>query len=309
MDRTVEVCGFCLQPTAQSGCVVYLRPTRGSASSTFQVDDTRSLCPNLVSFAYHSAATASESAPCTNVPLACPICSPTNKMAVRNPAIWRYSMVAHLRIHHASSQLLSHLTAKFTIPPDEIDNMRTLVWARRFTKSRKSRKVYHAPTLAISDAHRTSKFASNEDISETSAAADEQELSDVHAEDPDVMAASTSRNHDTHSGTLSDIEDGPAESALDISLDAPEFVENDVITRAGRKSRKRDLNAMLRTCDCDKVVTQNEINDGVAIRCKYDRCETGWFHLTCMYLDCIETDWRCPSHARPTKRAKRGGKK
>ncbi|EIW78062.1 hypothetical protein CONPUDRAFT_92305 [Coniophora puteana RWD-64-598 SS2] len=304
LDHTAELCGFCMQPITKSGCVFYLRPTKGSGSS-FQVDVTRSSCPNPVYFSYHSAASSSESAPCTNVPVACPICSPTNKLAVKNPAVWKYSMAAHLRIHHASSQLLPHLIAKYTTPQDEVNNVEKYIWQRRFHKSRKSRKIYQAPTLAVSDAHRTSRLAieSNEDESRSEA------LQELEAQEEESLPADDIDGDDgMFESRPSDAENG-ADNVLEESLDAPAFVENDVVTRAGRKSRKRDLNTMLRACDCDKVVTQKEIKDGVAIRCKYDRCETGWFHLTCMYLDHVEADWRCTSHVRPFKKAKRGGRR
>ncbi|EIW85600.1 hypothetical protein CONPUDRAFT_135279 [Coniophora puteana RWD-64-598 SS2] len=307
LDCTVELCGFCMQPAAKSGCVFYLRPTKGSAAATFQVDLTRSSCPNLIYFSYHSAATTSDSTPCSNVPIACPICSPTNKLAIRNPAVWRYLMVAHLRIHHASSQLLPPLVEKFEVPQEEITKMETFVWQKRFIKSRKSRKAYQTLTIAVSDAHRTSQLALNasEDDHEGLALADEQGPSDgVHPDSVNVVDGAVN-DHD--SNVVSDVEDEPA--VHEDSLDAPESVENDVVTRAGWKSRKRDLNAMLRVCDCDKVVTPKEISDGVAIRCKYNRCKTGWFHLTCMYLDHVVSDWRCQSHERPIKKAKRGGKK
>jgi hypothetical protein len=82
-DSTVshlsETCGFCLQ--SGSTCVFYLYKGKGSGSGP-QVDLIRSRCPNLIKLSYQSASTSTDSAPCSNVPIPCPLC-PT-----KDPAIW-----------------------------------------------------------------------------------------------------------------------------------------------------------------------------------------------------------------------------
>jgi hypothetical protein len=83
ISRNLEVCGLCLRPAPM--CLIYLKKGRG-ASKGYSVGINRSTCINLIRFKYASAGTSTESAPCTNIPVHCPICGP------KQPAVWRYSL-------------------------------------------------------------------------------------------------------------------------------------------------------------------------------------------------------------------------
>ena len=141
ITRLTETCGFCLQ--SGSACVFYLRKGKGSGSGP-QVDLTRSRCPNLVKFSYQSASTSTDSAPCSNVPISCPLC-PTN-----DPAIWRYDMQIHFRNHHPTVPWEMY-EAKFKIPDTEMAGME-LLWQKKPKIGEKKART-HQTTLAISEAH------------------------------------------------------------------------------------------------------------------------------------------------------------
>ncbi|EIW79942.1 hypothetical protein CONPUDRAFT_91157 [Coniophora puteana RWD-64-598 SS2] len=298
VDRTVELCGLCAQPMAISGCVFYLRKSKGS-TGTLQVDPTRSICPNLVSFAYQPAATFTPNAPCTNVPIPCPLCSVTDVAGTRMPAVWRYSMEAHLRSRHSTSQLLLHLISSHAIPTNESDTMKSHIWSRRFVKSRRSRKVYQPPKLVISDAHRSSNLQDDEppapdksDHSDT----DAEPMSEPATRPPSSLASPEPQNVDELDVDVND-------PAYDPQLDGPEFTDNAVVTQTGRKSRKRDLRTLLGDCECGMPVTEKEIEDGVTIECSVNGCETGQVCSIFCFSD--YSSWKCPVHSR----VKRGGKR
>src|SRR6266545_5646636 len=96
--------GLCLRPAPN--CVFYLRKGKGAGSSC-QVDDRKSRCPNLRRFAYASAATEALNAPCTNVPIVCPLCPSSGA------AIWKYNAGIHFSKHHPTvipTELLKNVT-------------------------------------------------------------------------------------------------------------------------------------------------------------------------------------------------------
>ncbi|GLB45658.1 hypothetical protein LshimejAT787_2500500 [Lyophyllum shimeji] len=289
VDRTLEICGFCAQPTARTGCVFYLRKNRGSGGAV-QVDLERSTCPNLVYFSYHAASTFHRNSPCTNVPVACPVCSPDERATLRNPAIWRYSMAAHLRIHHASSQLTPSYLKQYEDDPEEVRRMEE-IWTKRFTKGSRSRKVYYPPTLAISEAHRASNVSN--------ASASDAPDPAVPSPNPGHVDSDNNEEPDALSSSSDDSEPESKTSSEEDDLAGPEFFENTVVSRAGRVSRKWKINEIIGSCECDQPVTPKEIKDGVAVKCSVSTCETKWYHLVCMYLERKPPGkWQCPAHSK-----------
>ncbi|KAF8890599.1 hypothetical protein BD779DRAFT_1438361, partial [Infundibulicybe gibba] len=93
LDSALEWCGLCMRLSPL--CIFYLRKGKGAASSA-QIDMERSRCPNLLKFSYRSAASSTSLAPCSNVPISCPLCA--SDLA----AVWKYNMKAHFSKHHPS---------------------------------------------------------------------------------------------------------------------------------------------------------------------------------------------------------------
>ncbi|KAI0258005.1 hypothetical protein BC834DRAFT_915424, partial [Gloeopeniophorella convolvens] len=117
-------CGLCLR--SYKVCQIYLRKNKGRHGNP-KIDKDRSLCSSTVKFSYATAAKSSSSSPCSNVPLACPVC-PSN-----SPAVWRYNLRAHfLRLHPSIPlQSYSHL---WTLADSETTEMAT-IWKNRLRQS------------------------------------------------------------------------------------------------------------------------------------------------------------------------------
>jgi hypothetical protein len=146
LNTSEERCGLCLRPAPM--CHIYLKKGR-DAQAKYSVDQKKSNCPNLVRFNYMNAATSSESSPCSNVPVVCPLC-PT-----ASPAVWTYSLHAHFRGRHRLTTA-AHFPTRVQLSQSERDGMHR-VWKARFKqhKSYRSKKKLRNPPLAISQAHRS----------------------------------------------------------------------------------------------------------------------------------------------------------
>jgi hypothetical protein len=145
LDSSEERCGLCLRPAPM--CQVYLRKARGTAGSV-SVDRKKSSCVNMIQFNYATASTSSEASPCSNVPIACPLC-PGN-----SPAVWTYSLHAHFRGRHRL-QSPAHFPIRVSLSQSEKDGMQQ-VWKSRFkVQRRRKTKPKNKPSLVISEAHRT----------------------------------------------------------------------------------------------------------------------------------------------------------
>ncbi|KAF8226707.1 hypothetical protein L208DRAFT_1366867 [Tricholoma matsutake] len=91
------------------------------------------------------------------------------------------------------------------------------------------------------------------------------------------------------------------------TVDAPE-------TRAGRKRKTRDLRSVLVVCTCGQAVLESKISqNGDVIMCRRAGCETGWYHLACVRVECCINLWICDAcgasgegQGRATKRRARG---
>ena len=148
LDSSQELCGLCLRPALM--CQLYLRKARGVAGSV-SVDRRRSKCIHLIRFNYATASTSSDSSPCSNVPMTCPLCPRDS------PAVWRYSLHAHFRGQHCI-QSPADFPIKISLSRSEKDGMQK-VWNSRFkvVKPRKM-KLKNKPALTISEAHRAGLY-------------------------------------------------------------------------------------------------------------------------------------------------------
>jgi hypothetical protein len=143
LNHSQEVCGLCLRPSPM--CRLFVKKGRGALAGN-HVDIDNSSCVNLIRFNYASAACSSESSPCSNVPIICPLCPP------KSPGVWTYSLHAHFRDRH---KLTTHTQFPMTVylSQSEKDGMKR-IWDARFNvpqpRNLKKKKV---PALLLSEAH------------------------------------------------------------------------------------------------------------------------------------------------------------
>jgi hypothetical protein len=96
LKNVVNPCGFCLAPG--SLCSVRLKKEQGKKVG-MQIDMQNSRCQhnNQVRLSLTGFAKSTDSSPCTNIPITCPL-SP----AASN-AVWKYNLEAHLKIIHPTA--------------------------------------------------------------------------------------------------------------------------------------------------------------------------------------------------------------
>ncbi|KAE9387736.1 hypothetical protein BT96DRAFT_837295, partial [Gymnopus androsaceus JB14] len=134
-----ESCGLCLNTGGL--CKIYLvKCSRGIMA----IDMKQSCCQNLKVFNIKTAAEFKTNSPCTNHPLACPLCPP------EIPTVWRYNLEKHISASHCSAtiNLYWHL---FELDPAEHTLMKRIYDAK--PRTRKSKKKLDG--LKISDGHST----------------------------------------------------------------------------------------------------------------------------------------------------------
>ncbi|EIW85306.1 hypothetical protein CONPUDRAFT_70145 [Coniophora puteana RWD-64-598 SS2] len=239
------------------------------------------LCDNLldgsegipVAFNYQMAATAGNSTPCTNVPMPCSTCAATWPAEVVKLVVWHYSMVAYIHTQHVTSSLAPPLLTSFQISKDECGMVHKLIQSKGFAKAQRSRKVYQAPKLRVSDAHCASQITMlAEELEEAEDDAEvpvDPEAGDNNCLPMPVVDNKTGAPVDNATADMLGEDDGTA-------LDGPKFVDNTVVSHAGRKSCKHDIGALLRVCKYDMEITQKEKDNGVAIKCSDSYCDTKW---------------------------------
>jgi hypothetical protein len=142
VDCSGSPCGLCLRPWPM--CQFFLKKGKGSTASMKLNTATSKGCPNMISFSYKVAEQSSTSAPCSNAPIRCPLCSKSD------PAIWRYNMKYHVLTQHPSAQIAKY-EDMWTLSNFEKVEMKR-IWAERqkVTVKRRRKKATH---LSISEAH------------------------------------------------------------------------------------------------------------------------------------------------------------
>ncbi|KAK0444290.1 uncharacterized protein EV420DRAFT_1648982 [Desarmillaria tabescens] len=148
VSPATEPCGLCLAPS--SLCQFYLTKGKGAQGQT-KIDYSSSRgCPNIgVTFKYGIAVASTKTAPCSNVPLRCPLCPPNH------PAIWKYMARYHFLNQHPAADLnqWKHLWEISSAEKAAMDK----VWDERkkvpMPRGKNKRKKDVLGPLIISEAH------------------------------------------------------------------------------------------------------------------------------------------------------------
>ncbi|KAJ7172778.1 hypothetical protein C8R43DRAFT_819735, partial [Mycena crocata] len=120
VPRADQPCGLCLRPFPL--CQFFL--SRGSGTdSTRQIDWKRSTCLRPLTFSMAAAQKWSETSPCTNYLVPCPLqCG---------HGIWTYNLEAHLRSVRHGLQTLANINMGYIMAPRELELMRTVFDGRQ----------------------------------------------------------------------------------------------------------------------------------------------------------------------------------
>ncbi len=137
IDRSVEPCGLRLRPSPM--CIFYLKRSFGMVSD-IQVDQTKSVCVNKVSFKYKIAVTSTSTSPCSNAPVICPECP------LKAPAVWKYNMPSHMEKKHPHA-LQNALGEEWAISDLQMNLMKIIyghsdIRRRRVPQSNRASKGY-----------------------------------------------------------------------------------------------------------------------------------------------------------------------
>lgn len=146
INRAEQPCGSCLLPAQVCRYIV----VKGKgAKGSYRVDWRKTNgCGRAVNFSYKPASEYKDNAPCTNVPLQCKLC-PTDA-----PAVWRYNFRYHLEQAH-TEDAIARYASMYTLTDDEMTGMHNIWNARHKSKASKQTKSRNAPSLTISEAHRS----------------------------------------------------------------------------------------------------------------------------------------------------------
>jgi len=144
LTQSTEICGLCLRPPPF--CQFFLTKGKG-ANGSLKINQSLSRgCLLKVKYSYGVAAESSSSSPCSNVPVACPLCSNTA------PAVWKYFMKAHFQETHKSAPI-SKYEHLWKISNFETAEMKK-IWAKRKNIMVKRTKKSKNPPLVVSENHR-----------------------------------------------------------------------------------------------------------------------------------------------------------
>ena len=134
ISPTQALCGFCLRPSPL--CQIFLKKRTGR-QGTYQIDYTRSNCPNLSTnqrLRYNQAAKSTSTSPCSNVPIVCPLCPD------HSAAVWTYFLELHFATCHKLRP--QNFPIRYEVSASEKTALKE-IWNNRFKKE-KRRKGTHA---------------------------------------------------------------------------------------------------------------------------------------------------------------------
>jgi hypothetical protein len=129
-------------------CAVYVAKSKGSQGAHY-VDVSKSRCKNgnVVKLSLGSGEKATIHSPCTNVPLACPLCPSVA------PAIWKYNVLEHIsQVHPTADASSDAYKLLYDIGPFEVSVLKVL-WLKK--PRHIARKFCNLGNLNISDPHST----------------------------------------------------------------------------------------------------------------------------------------------------------
>ncbi|KAJ7909926.1 hypothetical protein B0H13DRAFT_1616140 [Mycena leptocephala] len=86
-------CGYCGR-SGRPECQVHMKPNS-------KKNEIRTKCPYVVNFQYKTANDGKSKGACRNVPIICGLCPGAERKNDWVPAVWRYNMAEHVRIHHS----------------------------------------------------------------------------------------------------------------------------------------------------------------------------------------------------------------
>lgn len=146
IDLDENPCGFCLNTGI---CTIYLRKTKGR-KGVLKVDMARSQCVNKVDLSFKHASKVTATSPCTNQPLACPLC-PNGA-----PAVWKYNLKSHiLKVHRGADG--SRYEDLYDISDNERVLMRRIYQEKSSAKSRSTKRKRKAALadrpISVSESH------------------------------------------------------------------------------------------------------------------------------------------------------------
>ncbi|PPQ83076.1 hypothetical protein CVT26_011922 [Gymnopilus dilepis] len=228
--RSDEPCGLCLRPSMI--CQHFLKKGRGARGKlTFDHDRTRT-CPVKHSISYSVAVKSSDSSPCSNAPIICPLCSDKH-----DPAVWRYNMRAHFSRVHPTVTDLERYCHLWELTKFEQQEMKKTYDKRRHVPSKRKKASELAP-LVISEAHRAQVVPILEEGREGSQSSD-TELSGSEYDKNDLHEGGEEEGSETESGSELDIDTDrtpAADQGVDIDMrendtnggntGAPDVVDN-----------------------------------------------------------------------------------
>ncbi|KAK7022473.1 hypothetical protein R3P38DRAFT_2533277, partial [Favolaschia claudopus] len=140
---TDQPCGLCLRPFPM--CTFVFQKKAGSAAAR-QIDWTHSTCRNPLKFQMAAASRSSETSPCTNHLIQCPLdCG---------IVIWTYNLTTHYRLYH-NLKSLNNIPLVYQTTELELNRMQKVWENRQNYPATRKKKNKTKPQLLISDAHRS----------------------------------------------------------------------------------------------------------------------------------------------------------
>ncbi|PPR03132.1 hypothetical protein CVT24_008485 [Panaeolus cyanescens] len=307
------------------------RSSKARGAGNVKIDHERSTgCPNNINYSYAVAKVSKDSSPCSNVPIACPVCP------AKEPAIWRYNLRAHFVENHLTSLNIPEYVALWTISNNEIEKMK-VIWQTRQQSSVKRPRKDDTPKLIASDAHSSTApppetvlnspgdmnlDKDHEDLTYESPMGDNGvDHAGIPNESNEISMASEDVEDVLSRVDDGEIKEGSNEAVVAMSPNSHvEEVEDSVetlsespdaqtaqtassklrlvLTLPARQVRKQhgldmDIDAtggVLNDCFCGHVVLPNS---GGSIQCKKPGCETVWYHVGCVSVDSSDRNWTC----------------